>query len=131
MRTAFHVNIFLIMTALGSISPLMQAQAQEEAPPAPIFKVDYICERGVELQAVYINDPDSKESRAVIYTEGKLVPMNIWMSASGARYLAIDEQDSYRWHTKGDKGVLSFLEADDSATEQILLKDCAAIEPEL
>ncbi|MGY4665235.1 hypothetical protein ACVWZ9_006029 [Pseudomonas chlororaphis] len=31
---------------------------------------------------------------------------------------------SYRWHTQGDSGLLSFLEADHTAKEQQLLKDC-------
>lgn len=98
--------------------------AQDNAEIQPLTKVTYICERNVELPVVYINGLKNDESMAVIFTEGKLVPMRIWPAASGARYIALDEQDSYRWHTKGDEGVLSFLEADHEATEQILLRNC-------
>lgn len=98
--------------------------AQDNAEIQPLTKVTYICERNVELPVVYINGLKNDESMAVIFTEGKLVPMRIWPAASGARYIALDEQDSYRWHTKGDEGVLSFLEADHEATEQILLSNC-------
>ena len=100
------------------------AMAQDNTEMQPLTKVTYICERNVELPVVYINGLKNDESMAVIFTEGKLVPMRIWPAASGARYIALDEQDSYRWHTKGDEGVLSFLEADHEATEQILLRNC-------
>lgn len=100
------------------------ALAQDNADVAPVTKVTYICDRNVELPVIYINGLKNDESMAVIFTEGKLVPMRIWPAASGARYIALDEQDSYRWHTKGDEGVLSFLEADDSAKEQTVLDNC-------
>ncbi|MBX8824417.1 MliC family protein [Ochrobactrum sp. SFR4] len=98
--------------------------AQEADEMQALTKVTYICERNVELDVVYINGLKNDESAAVLYTEGKLVPMRIWPAASGARYIALDEQDSYRWHTKGDEGILSFLEADDSAKEQTLFSNC-------
>lgn len=100
------------------------AVAQDMTETQSLTKVSYLCERNVELDVVYINDLKSGESAAVLYTENKLVPMREWPAASGARYIALDEQDSYRWHTKGDEGTLSFLEADDSAKEQILLSAC-------
>lgn len=100
------------------------ASAQDNNAIPAVVKVTYICERNIELPVVYINNLKNDESMAVIMVDGKMVPMRNWKSASGARYLALDEQDSYRWHTKGDKGVLSYLEADDMAKEQFLLSDC-------
>lgn len=101
------------------------ANAQDSAEQ-PLTKVSYLCQRNVELDVVYINGLKNDKSAAVLYTEGKLVPMRIWPAASGARYIALDEQDSYRWHTKGDEGTLTFLEADDTAKEMTVLQNCVA-----
>lgn len=101
------------------------ANAQDSAEQ-PLTKVSYLCQRNVELDVVYINGLKNDESAAVLYAEGKLVPMRIWPAASGARYIALDEQDSYRWHTKGDEGTLTFLEADDTAKEMTVLQNCVA-----
>ena len=46
------------------------------------------------------------------------------LSFDKARYISIDEQRSYRWHTKGNKGILSYLEADLSAKEKNILSNC-------
>lgn len=56
--------------------------------------------------------------------EGKLVVMQQYPSASGTRYIAIDEQDSYRLYTKGENAFVAWLAADDSAKEAILLDNC-------
>lgn len=92
--------------------------------PAPHMKsVHYLCERGVGIPATYIN-PAEGEGLAVIVVEGKQVALRQGRSGSGVRYIALDEQDSYRWHTKGDRAVLSWLAADHTAEEQVLLRDC-------
>lgn len=102
------------------------AMAQDTAEMQPLTKVTYLCDRNVELQAVYVNDLKNNESMAVLLIEGKLVPMRIWPAADGARYIALDEQDSYRWHSKGQEGTLTFLAADDSAKVQIVLNNCVS-----
>ncbi len=43
-------------------------------------------------------------------------------AASGVKYIALDEQNSYRWHMSGDEGILGFLKADHTAREEILLR---------
>lgn len=48
-------------------------------------------------------------------------------TGSGVRYIAYDEQESYRWHAKGDAGTLLFLAADHTAEEQAILSDCMRI----
>ncbi|HWD14609.1 MliC family protein [Pseudochrobactrum sp. sp1633] len=100
------------------------ATAQDKTDVQALTKVSYLCERNVELNVVYINGLKNDESAAVLSVDGKLVPMRIWPAASGARYIALDEQDSYRWHTKGDEGMLTFLEADHTAKEQTLFSNC-------
>lgn len=124
---AFYLTVcagFLVMASNVSA----QSSAQE-AEKDTIRKVDYYCERGVMIPVTYINT-QSGAAFAVIHVEGKQVPMRIAISASGARYIALDEQDSYRWHEKGGEGVLSHMEADHTAQEQVLLSNCRADEPE-
>ncbi|WP_374829058.1 MliC family protein [Paenochrobactrum pullorum] len=90
-----------------------------------IQKVDYYCERNIVIPVTYINTA-AGTSFAVLNVDGKQVSMTNAPSGSGALYIAIDEQDSYRWHEKAGEAVLSFLEADHTAEEQILLKECRA-----
>ncbi|MBP5076602.1 MliC family protein [Pseudomonas chlororaphis] len=119
-----------ISTILGTTLLLAPFFAQAAATPAepelPAYQsslASYRCEGGVEMQAAYLNI-DNGASFATLYYKGQLIPMHIARSGSGALYVADDEQNSYRWHTKGDSGLLSFLEADHTAKEQQLLKDC-------
>ena len=44
------------------------------------------------------------------------------------RYIALDEQHSLRWNTKGDEGFLSFLAADHTAQERVLLANCKSLQ---
>ncbi|AZC38834.1 MliC family protein [Pseudomonas chlororaphis] len=97
--------------------------AEPELPAHQSSLASYRCEGGVEVQAAYLNI-ENGASFATLYYKGQLIPMHIARSGSGALYIADDEQNSYRWHTKGDSGLLSFLEADHTAKEQQLLKDC-------
>ncbi|PXX52217.1 Membrane-bound inhibitor of C-type lysozyme [Pseudomonas sp. LAMO17WK12:I10] len=119
-----------IATILGTtllLAPLFaQAAPTPAEPELPAYQsslASYRCEGGVEVQAAYLNI-DNGASFATLYYKGQLIPMHIARAASGALYVADDEQNSYRWHTQGDSGLLSFLEADHTAKEQQLLKDC-------
>jgi membrane-bound inhibitor of C-type lysozyme len=119
-----------IATILGTtllLAPLFaQAATTRAEPELPAYQsslASYRCEGGVEVQAAYLNI-DNGASFATLYYKGQLIPMHIARAASGALYVADDEQNSYRWHTQGDSGLLSFLEADHTAKEQQLLKDC-------
>lgn len=124
--------IFIALTILGFCGASFgqtPAASEEANTQQNIREVNYLCERNVELPVVFINQPDGQSS-AVALIEGKLITMRQGISASGARYIAIDEQMSYRLHIKGNEAVLSFMEADHEATEQILLKACDSYEGE-
>ncbi len=86
----------------------------------------YHCENNQTVQAAYLNLKDGDSFATLLY-QGRLIPMHQAISGSGARYVADDEQNSYRWHTKGDKGILSFLAADHTAEEKIILRDCKTV----
>lgn len=79
----------------------------------------YDCDRGVEIPASYINNPD--QSYAVVFVEGRLVTLGAEASASGVRYLNIDEVEGYLWWTKGEGASLYWHQHDD----ETLLLTCA------
>jgi heat shock protein HslJ len=87
----------------------------------------YRCGDGSEIQVAYLN-LQAGESFASLYYDGKLSMLQLRPAASGALYIAIDEQNSLRWRTKGDSGFLTFLAADHTAKEEALLSDCNDIE---
>ena len=80
------------------------------------------------LQAAYIN-PETGPSLAVVGWAGKLIPMQAGPTGSGVRYIAFDEQASYRWWSKGDEGTLLFLAADHTAEEEVVLGGCKQVGP--
>lgn len=102
------------------------AQSDTAGAVAPALSVNYACAGGAVLKVAYIN-PAEGDSLAVVDWAGKLIPMRQGMSASGVRYIAFDEQQSYRWWSKGDGGFLNFMEADHEAEETPVLTDCKAI----
>lgn len=124
--------IFILFSIFGLCSAAygQEQTAGSEIPmPKAIIKANYLCERSVQLPVIFVNEVDGK-SYAVAFIEGKLIAMQQGMSGSGARYIALDEQMSYRLHIKGNDATLSFMDADHEAEEQILLKACHTSENE-
>lgn len=120
MRPSLAVAVLCACAAAAA-----QAFAQD-APPA--LSATYVCDGGAVLQVAYIN-PAAGPSLAVVAWAGELIPMQAGPTGSGVRYIAFDEQASYRWHSKGDTGVLLFLAADHTAQEEVVLAGCASVAP--
>lgn len=78
------------------------------------------------LQVAYLN-PAGGPSLAVVNWAGRLIPMQAGPTGSGVRYIAFDEQESFRWHTKGPEGTLLFMAADHTAQEEVVLGDCRQV----
>ena len=64
----------------------------------------YLCDRGVEIPATYVNGPDL--SLAVIHVEGNQITLLTEPAASGARYGWPSDGSNYVWWTKGDEATL-------------------------
>ena len=109
---------------LGAASQAASNSAQAAQGDAMVQKI-YQCERGLVLPVSYINT-QSGGAFAVLQVEGRQIPMQITSSGSGARYLSINQELRYSWHTKGELGVLSWISSNKKAPEeeQGLLKDC-------
>jgi len=88
--------------------------------------VRFRCAGGTELEVAYLNLPESL-AFAALHHDGHTALLQNRPTASGARYVALDEQHSLRWHTKGSEGFLAFMAADHTAQEQVLLSDCRAL----
>jgi membrane-bound inhibitor of C-type lysozyme len=88
--------------------------------------VRFRCAGGAELEVAYLNLPESL-AFAALHHDGHTALLQNRPTASGARYVALDEQHSLRWHTKGSEGFLAFMAADHTAKEQVLLSDCRAL----
>lgn len=110
------------MTVLMTSPGLAQTISRDS-----VIRVDYVCERGVVVPVTYIHAGE-EPAFAVLDAEGKLVALQ-WHDAL-KKYVAMDEQDSYRWAEKDGRGILSHLEADDSAKEVTLLSACRADDSE-
>ena len=94
----------------------------------PALSATYVCDGAAVLQVAYIN-PQAGPSLAVVGWAGQLVPMQAGPTGSGVRYIAFDEQASYRWHVKGAEGTLLFLAADHMASEEVVLAGCQQVRP--
>ena len=88
--------------------------------------IPYRCGGGTVLEVAYLNLDGGASFAALSFGAGTHL-LQARVIASGAAYIALDEQRSYRWRTKGDSGFLAFLPADDHAREEILLRDCGAL----
>ncbi len=92
----------------GTVQAEMQVQANR-----------YICERGVEVPVVYIND-DSDIGIAVIGVEGGMYNLQTEQAASGVRYGFPSGGSHYVWWTKGDTATLYWHDGTDGSDAEIL-----------
>ncbi|MGU3574263.1 MliC family protein, partial [Brucellaceae bacterium C25G] len=106
-----------LITMVTGVALHTGAALAQPADGDTIQKIDYYCERNIIIPVTYINTA-SGTSFAIINVDGKQISMTAAPSGSGARYIAIDEQDSYRWHEKAGEATLLYLEASDEAKEQ-------------
>lgn len=107
----------------------------------------YLCSHNVQMPVTYIETAGGN-FYAVLQVEGKQISMAREAVTAGSDaekvssdaalqakqqkyyYLSLDEQESYRLYPEGNKARLSFLEADDSATEEIIYNMCVISEKE-
>ncbi|MFC0811319.1 MliC family protein [Paracoccus panacisoli] len=94
----------------------------EPAPGDSIEAVSYACAGNKILHAVFVNTAGGS-SFATILQQDELIPMQIAVSASGARYTAINPDYTYELVTKGDSADLY---ATTNGKEERVLEDCTA-----
>ena len=112
------------ISAVSSSGPV--AVGKIPGPTWTSHTVVYQCQQGTKLQVAYL-DMKSGESFASLHYNGNTVLLQSRQLTAGVRYIALDEQNSLRWATKGGTGFLAYMAADHTAKEQILLSDCKSI----
>lgn len=97
---------------LGMAGPLLAASGKQlDASDTGFAQYHYLCERGVRIPAVYIND--SKPQRAIIFSGGRMIVLDHVRSADGARYAEDGEGEAgYIWWTKGANAMLEWRSED-------------------
>ena len=84
--------------------------------------VTYVCDRGVEVPAVYVNH-EGEPGLAVLHVEGRMVNLVAERAASGVRYGWPSDGSHYLWWTKGEEAAL-FWRDGASGEEHLLLSGC-------
>ena len=135
LSPGFTSPALLLVAALAGCAVPARPPENPTATAAPVVGPDfssqsvrYRCAGGAELEVAYLNLPDGL-AFAALHHNGRTALLQNRPTASGARYVALDEQLGLRWHTKGSEGFLASLAADHTAKEQVLLKDCRALTP--
>ena len=78
---------------------------------AKVQEATYICERGVQIEAIYINEMDVP-AIAVVQVEGHIVPLKSVPTGSGARYQGSLALSGYVWWTRGHEAMLVWYDAE-------------------
>ena len=127
------MRIFVLAPALAM---RLSACAAPSMPPMAVGEIPgltwtsktvvYQCQPDTKLQVAYLT-MKTGESFAALHFKGNTVLLQSRLMGSGVRYVALDEQNSLRWTTKGNTGFLTFMAADHTAQEQTLLSDCKAL----
>lgn len=125
------------LLAIAGLTLALQAFGQGSTPtptPAPAAQptmmfssqtVRYRCDGNAEIELVYLNLGNGT-TFAALHHNNRTVMLQGRRATTGVRFIALDEQYSLRWYTQGMKGELSFLAADHTAQEQVLLANCFA-----
>lgn len=132
MKLLCIARTFTGLAALLAFSAIAQDSKPEPAPaPAAqplIFSsqaVRYRCDGGAEIELAYLNLSNGT-TFAALHHNNRTLMLQGRRATTGVRFIALDEQYSLRWYTQGMKGELSFLAADHTAQEQVLLANCFA-----
>lgn len=103
-----------------SAAPAAKPSVPPVTEPAPkpetmgqdsLDDVSYACDGDTSMQVVFVNTA-AGASYAVVLEQGRMIPMQIAVSASGARYLSIAPEGRYQLWTKGDSADLVALDGD-------------------
>ncbi len=119
--TGIHRQMAAFTFFAATLLPASALAQSAQSNDLSIERVDYICERGVVVPVTYIRSNEAP-TVTVLEAEGKMVALR-WQD-NLKKYVAIDEQDSYRWADKDGQAILSHLEADHTAKEITLLSTC-------
>lgn len=94
---------YFLPAIIAAALPVM-AFAETSATDS-ISRIKYACADDKALEVIYVNTA-AGNSYAILSQMDAMIPMEIIPMASGANYKAMDENDSYKLYTKGEKADL-------------------------
>lgn len=103
MHRAFR-SLALAASLAAVAAPALAAEKADD-----IQRVRYACDGGQVLEIVFLNTAGGN-SHAIVLLDGKMIPMGIAMSGSGARYLSLDPQPGRQLWTARDGADLVALD---------------------
>lgn len=112
----FLTRTSFVLIILGA-APVAAQQADQA-----LNSVVFTCERGVHVPVTFINAPDAP-GYAIAQIDGHQIAMAQVPSGSGIRYRAVNPDQPYEFHGKGNEGLFLYGPEDDAIT---LLGDCVA-----
>lgn len=118
LKNSMFLKALLLL--IGFYALVCPAQGQDFV----VHNQTYICERGVALPVVFLHDKEN--SYAVLAVDGKLVAMREGNDAKNRLFIALDDQDSYRLHIKGNDAFLSYHDSDQTKNDKVVLQSCQA-----
>ncbi|SEH98874.1 MliC family protein [Paracoccus alkenifer] len=99
-----------VPAAKPAVPPMSEpAPRPETMDQDSVDDISYACDGDASLQVVFINTA-SGNSYAIVQGDDRMIPMQVAVSASGARYLSAD--GGFQLWTKGDSADLVALDGD-------------------
>lgn len=90
----------------------------------PLDLMEYVCERGVPVSAVYVNGTTA--GKVVLMVEGTLVPLASVPVAEGVRYQSSPASSDYVWWVNGANAMLGWYDAQ-TGDETTILGKCRKV----
>lgn len=119
MNRLFPAALLLAVWSAPALAQTAPDQANDD-----IVRVRYVCAGGETMEVVFLNTAGGN-SYAVVLDGGELRPMQIAISASGARYTALSPEDGHELWTKGDEAT---LHDGTGGTARLVRTDCTAVD---
>lgn len=107
-----------------SFACMMSLGAACAGSASPVTIAEYLCEGDVTVPVTYLSAEDAHY--LVLNYKGEQVTLIQKVSASGARYGALDEDSGLIWWAKADDATLTLFE--EGKEEVTLLQSCHAKE---
>lgn len=125
-----HASSASILAAEGAAFKNM-GKGQVQAPQVVVHAVEgwssshirYQCDKGMTVLANYLN-LEHNDSFVTLAFNNEQVLLRQVAAEAGARYVAVDELRSYRWHAQADEAVLSILPAQRNAQAETPIGRC-------
>ena len=105
---------FAALAAALAAGPVLAQSADD------LRRVLYACEGGRAMEVAFLNTAGGN-SYAFVLVDGEMIPMQVAVSASGARYLSLEGQPTRQlWEARGQAELVAL----EGGTETPLRRDC-------